>query len=231
MAAYPTQAQHLSMPWGSGEVFRQFLGRIPRHRGFLFGLLLMGALLAFEAFNYGTTQYALGSLIGSLQFGAIPAATLLALAFCGMDFAGIARLLTPGRGKHQPAEVWYLLAAWVLAATMNAALTWWAVSVALLEQASIGNEIVGREAVLRAAPLFVALLVWLIRVLMIGTFTLAGERLFSLGEDRNQLFLRPIGPRRQAPLPAPGRPAPKPSRVPERPATPSPLFAADRQTD
>jgi hypothetical protein len=224
MSAYPAPVQDFVSPLQPGQALRQLLGRIPRHRGFAFGLMLVGALFAFEAFNYGTTEFALGNLIGDLHFGTVPAATLLALAFCGMDFAGIARLLTPGRGRNQPAEVWYLLGAWVLAATMNAALTWWAVSVALLDQASIGNEIVGREALLRAAPVFVAILVWLIRVLMIGTFTLAGERIFSFGEDRAQLLLRPIGPRRQAPAPTPARPAPKPARSSE----PTSLFASER---
>src|SRR4030065_512872 len=142
-----------------------------------------------------------------------------------MDFAGIARLLTPGRGRNQPAEVWYLVAAWVLAATLSAPLTWWAVSVALLGQADIGNEIVGRQALLHAAPIFVAVLVWLIRVLMIGTFTLAGARLFSLGDDPNQLLLRPIGPARTAPTPPP-RPLPRILRRlhfhPSLPAQPHP---------
>jgi len=212
MSAYPTHAQQWSVSSQLGDSLRALLARIPRHRGFLFGLMLLGALFAFEAFNYGTTEFALTNLLGHLHFGAVSAATLLALAFCAMDFAGIARLLTPGRGRHQPAEVWYLVAAWVLAATMNATLTWWAVSVALIGQGDVGNEIVGRQALLKAAPIFVAVLVWLIRVLMIGTFTLAGSRIFSLGDDPNQLLLRPLGPRRHAPAPAPVRPAPKPSR-------------------
>ncbi len=212
MAAYPAQAEQWSAPTHLGDGLRALAGRIPRHRGFVFGLMLLGALLAFEAFNYGTTEFALTNLLGHLRFGTLSAATLLALAFCGMDFAGIARLLTPGRGRHQPAEVWYLVAAWVLAATMNATLTWWAVSVALIGQADVGNEIVGRQALLTSAPVFVAVLVWLIRVLMIGTFTLAGSRIFSLGDDPNQLLLRPLGPRRHAPAPAPVRSAPKPSR-------------------
>jgi hypothetical protein len=108
---------------------------------------------------------------------------------------------------------------------MNATLTWWAVSVALLGQSDVGNEIVGRQALLRAAPIFVAVLVWLIRVLMIGTFTLAGARLFSFGDDPNQLLLRPIGPRRHAPVPEPHRPAPKPARAPESAAA----FDVDRR--
>ena len=36
----------------------------------------------------------------------------------------------------------------------------------------------------RIVPVFVAVLVWIIRILLIGTFSMAGERLFSLVESR-----------------------------------------------
>jgi len=75
---------------------------------------------------------------------------------------------------------------------MNAMLTWWAVSLALLEHVGLGNEILGREALLSSVPVFVALLVWLIRVLMIGTFTLTGKHL-----SKNTLR-RPTASRRAA---------------------------------
>jgi len=61
--------------------------------------------------------------------------------------------------------VWYLFGAWLLAATMNAMLTWWGVSLAILNHDSLGNAVIGRETMLRIAPIFVAVLVWLIRVL------------------------------------------------------------------
>jgi hypothetical protein len=62
---------------------------------------------------------------------------------------------------------------------MNAMLTWWGVSIALLNHESLGNAVVDRETLLKVVPLFVAILVWLIRVLIIGTFSVAGDRLFS----------------------------------------------------
>jgi hypothetical protein len=62
---------------------------------------------------------------------------------------------------------------------MNAMLTWWGVSIALLNHESLGNAVVDRETLLKVVPIFVAILVWLIRVLIIGTFSVAGERLFS----------------------------------------------------
>ncbi|MBI4770647.1 MAG: hypothetical protein HY784_09645, partial [Chloroflexi bacterium] len=78
-----------------------------------------------------------------------------------------------------PAEVWYLLGAWLLAATMNAVLTWWGVSLALMAHPGLGNEILSREQLLSVVPVFVAVLVWLIRILLIGTFSMSGTRLFT----------------------------------------------------
>jgi hypothetical protein len=43
----------------------------------------------------------------------------------------------------------------------------------------LGNELIGRETLLSGIPIFVAVLVWLIRVLIIGIFTLTGPRLLS----------------------------------------------------
>src|SRR4030067_3576860 len=105
--------------------------RIGYSRGKLFGILIIGALLALELFNYSTTDYALNDLLGDLEFLGIRWATILAIAFCGIDFAGIARLFTPEQGSEEPAEVWYLFSAWLLAAPMNAMVTWGGVSLAL----------------------------------------------------------------------------------------------------
>jgi len=42
--------------------------RIRIQRGLLFGLLIVTALLAFEVFNYSTTDFALTDLLGDLKF-------------------------------------------------------------------------------------------------------------------------------------------------------------------
>ena len=176
MATYTTRLR----PTGNSLSVSSFLQRItPQLRlrqGAFLSLLIILALIAFEIFNYSTTEFALTDLIGDLQFASLRWATILALAFAGMDFAGIARLFTPQRRSKQSLESWYLLGAWLLAATMNAILTWWAISLALLNHQTLGNEIVGREALLNSVPVFVAVLVWLIRILMIGSFTLSGTR-------------------------------------------------------
>ncbi len=179
-------------------------------RGVLFGGILLGALVAFEVFNFSTTEFALHDLLGDLRFAGIRWATILAVAFCGIDFAGIARLFTPEQGADEPVEVWYLFGAWLLAAAMNAALTWWGVSVAILNHQAAGSVVIGPATMQRVVPIFVAVMVWLIRVLIIGTFSIAGERLFSMAEGRPaRTPLRRATPARAASSTV--RPAPKPA--------------------
>lgn len=155
-------------------------------RGALFGGILMVALLAFEVFNYSTTDFALTDLLSKdLTFMGVRWATILSIAFCGIDFAGIARLFTPEKDASQePAEVWYLFGAWLLAAAMNAMLTWWGVAVAINGHTALGSAIIGREVLNKVVPVFVAVMVWLIRLLIIGTFSMAGDRLFSVADSR-----------------------------------------------
>jgi hypothetical protein len=147
--------------------------------GLLFGLIILSALIAFEIFNYSTTDYALRDLLGDLRFAGVRWATILAIAFCGIDFAGIARLFTPEQGSDQPKETWYLLGAWMLAATMNAMLTWWGVSMAIANHNLTSTSVVDKETLINVVPVFVALMVWIIRILIIGTLSVAGERIFS----------------------------------------------------
>lgn len=161
-----------------------FFQKVRLSRGMMFGILIISALFAFEIFNFGTTEFALSDLLGDLSFASIRWATVLAIAFCGIDFAGIARLFTPEQGSDEPTEVWYLFGAWLLAAAMNAMLTWWGVSIAILNHDTLGNAVIPRETLLKFVPIFVAVMVWLIRVLIIGSFSVAGDRLFSQADVR-----------------------------------------------
>jgi len=158
--------------------------RVKVNRGLVFGGLIIVALLSFEMFNYSTTEFSLQDLLGDLKFMGIPWSMILAIAFCGIDFAGLARMFTPEQGADEPKEVWYLLGAWLLAATMNAFLTWWGVSVAMLNHGSSGNTVLGQDTIIKVMPIFVAIMVWLIRILIIGTFSMAGDRLFSQSPKR-----------------------------------------------
>lgn len=201
-------------------------------RGAAWGIMIIGALLAFEMFNFSTTEFALNDVLGDLKFAGFRWATILSIAFCGIDFAGIARMFTPEQGVDEPAEVWYLFGAWLLAAAMNAMLTWWGVSVAIISNSSLGaGAVVSNATLTKAVPVFVAIMVWLIRVLIIGTFSLAGDRLFSQDNRRPRSTARPASRpqtsrataslRSASSLPRPAstysRPAPKPQGSYSRP--------------
>lgn len=154
--------------------------RFPRRT--VIALILLVALMAFEIFNFDTTRYALSNLLGPVSFLNMRWAAILAIAFCAIDFAGLVRMFTPESAGEQPKEVWYLMGAWLLGATMNAIMTWWAVSLTLLNH-DFGNEVLSRAQLLQIVPIFVATLVWLTRILFIGALTVTGNHLLFAGSD------------------------------------------------
>ena len=204
--------------------FLSVIKRMMQQRGAFFGGILLLAWFAFEVFNYSTTDFALTDMLGAdLRFLGIRWATILSIAFCGIDFAGIARLFTPQQTREEPGEVWYLFGAWLLAAAMNATLTWWGVAVAVRSHQELSAMVISQSTLTLVVPVFVALMVWLIRVLIIGTVSLAGDRLFSLAETRPTMLQKAIRSQpamqpyrtsnpswQNRPAPAPFHPAPKP---------------------
>jgi hypothetical protein len=209
----PTVNQSLS--------FTRISRKLNYSRGKLFGFLIIGALLAFEIFNYSTTDFALNDLLGGLRFASVRWATILAIAFCAIDFAGIARLFTPQQGENGPKEVWYLLGAWLLAACMNAMLTWYGVSLAIMNHNSLGGSVIAPNTLLTVVPIFVAIMVWVIRVLIIGTFSVAGNRLFSQADIHQRTLPVPVMHR----VDTPGRPAQSPTVAIRPAAKPTPESA------
>jgi hypothetical protein len=215
---------------GLGMLFRGFNMR-RLNRGAAWGMMIIGALIAFEVSNFNATRFALLDIIGGLAFGGVRWATILAIAFCGIDFAGIARIFTPEQGSDEPVEVWYLFGAWLLAAAMNAVLTWWGVSVAIVNHASAsGNAVVSASTMTKVVPIFVAVMILLIRILLIGSFSIAGDRLFTTGDRRSynnsprpvqQKTYRPVSPATLRPASTINRPvqsnsyrpAPKPQQT------------------
>ncbi len=153
--------------------------RIQIRSGVVFGLIILMALLAFESFNYTTTDFALQDLLGDLRFLGLRWSTILALAFCGIDFAGIARLFTPESNKEEAKEAWYLFGAWLLAATMNAILTWWGISMAMTTHALKSTSVISASTLINVVPVFVAIMVWVIRILIIGSLSVASDRLMG----------------------------------------------------
>jgi hypothetical protein len=161
---------------------KRLVNRIPSATFFL--AMIFFALIFFEFFNFSTTEFALRDLLGGLNFLFLPWSTILALAFCGVDFAGIARLLSPNPGKSETKETWFLFGAWIIAATMNAILTWWGVTIAMSNHVINSSSVVNAEALIKVVPIIVAVMVWIIRILIIGSVSYAIDRI--MGKDTAQ---------------------------------------------
>ena len=163
--------------------FSRSFTSLKSQKGLLYIVVIVFALTAFEAFNFSTTDYALTDLLGDLRFFGIRWASLLSIAFCAIDFTGIAKLFAPQTGKRETRSAWYMFGAWILAATMNAILTWWGVVMAMENHSVLSVGIVDASFVSKTVPIFIALMVWVIRILLIGSLSKQGDRLLSKTQD------------------------------------------------
>jgi hypothetical protein len=171
-----------------------------KNKANIFMVILTVALAAFEVFNFSTTEYTFQSLLGGLAFGPLPWSVLLAVAFCGIDFAGVARLFTPETGKDEPIEVWYLFGAWLLGAAFNATLTWWGVYQAILDNST---STVMTAEYKSAVAVAIAILVLFIRVLLIATFAMKADKLLNAPSRPSVQPARPQYTTGQKPVSAP----------------------------
>jgi len=150
-----------------GRMTNQFFKTLRTRSGSLYTLGIVLALAAFEIFNFSVTHFALRDMLGNYGTGMLTWPLILALAFCAMDIAGIASILSASEDADRSG--WYLLGAWVLAAAMNAGLTWWGISVAIYNQPAHDVLLVDPMTYVTLVPVLVAVLVWVIRVLIVGS--------------------------------------------------------------
>ena len=133
----------------------------------------------------------------------------------------------PNRDATNLAEVGYLFGAWLLAAGFNATLTWWGVSVAIVSHTSVAaGAVISNATLTKAVPIFVAIMVWLIRVLIIGTFSIAGDNLFSTADARDARNARGYQAQPQQRPSYPQQTIPAANEPPDRDHTATRLIAA-----
>lgn len=203
----------------------RFFTFFARRQAWLTGLILVSALLAFEAFNFSTTQFALADLLGKITFAGIPWASILAIAFCGIDFAGIFQIFSNGINQNSMKEEWYLFGAWLVAATMNALLTWWGVAMALANRSLESAAILNPKTIMMVVPVFVALVVWITRILMIGSFSnFSRQMALQPAARRNSSYLPNIPTVATAARPRPVQAHPRPEYASENTGSLQPSY-------
>jgi hypothetical protein len=148
-------------------------------------LLLITALAAFEAFNYSTTIFALRNMLGGMTIEGIRWAAILALAFCFIDIAGIARLFIPANTASRTKNDHYLFSAWLLAAGSNTLLTWRGITLAIILQQARMGWVVESDVLINTIPVFMSLMIWLLRILIIGSLSHSGNRMFAVDPARS----------------------------------------------
>ncbi len=184
------------------------------------GIVFLAAILAFEVFNFDTTRFALNDLLRNQGFGrsgSISWAAVLAVAFCGIDFAGLIHIFTGGTDPdHTPTHIWYLMGAWLLGATLNAIMTWYAVSIILIDT-PITNGVMTQEELLKIVPIFVSFLVWLTRIMFIGALAIMGSQLLPFVHHRPTQRATEPSPETEPPRRRPVRDLRDEDEIPIRP--------------
>ncbi len=195
------------------RITNQLFKNVRTRSNSLYMAVIILALAAFEFFNFSATDFALRDILGNQGSGLLTWSTILALAFCGMDIAGIAKILASPKEDTGERSGWYLLGAWVLAAAMNAGLTWWGISVAIYNQPAHAVMIMDPMTYVTVIPVLVAVMVWMIRVLIIGTLVTSFDLVLKGNKQKREpVGKKAFGFRTEKQAPPPGY-KPVPSRA------------------
>jgi hypothetical protein len=180
------EAMNLTTTQRFSRITNQFFKNVHARSSSLYMAVIILALAAFEYFNFSTTDFALQDILGNHGSGLMAWSTILSLAFCGMGIAGIAKILASPKDDTGNKSSWYLLGAWVIAAAMNAGLIWWGISVAIYNQPAHAVMIIDPMTYVTVVPVLVAVIIWVIRVLIIGTLVTSFDLVLKGSEQQRK---------------------------------------------
>lgn len=196
------------------------------------GVMLLVGLLAFDIFNFDTTRFALSYFFEGAQFFGIPWSVIVAIAATSVDLAGIAKIFTPEQGlKNEDVWVWVLLAVWFITAVINATGTWWAMVLLLSEHQTMGNLLVSQMELLTWVPVILALFILTVRVGLIGSISMAGDRWLWGASETAQSHSKARIPNKRSTLPPLHKPAPSAAPVPVKAMAPVPSTNGKGEVD
>jgi len=136
-----------------------------------FGLITVLGLLAFELFNYATTQEALSTILGALSFFGFPVYYLIAIAFAAIDLGGLSSTFTEEDWSNETWWVWVSTVGWEIASVVNAALTYMSVTIAMAVApvSQLATVMPKVQEIYTYIPAALAFVVWLVRIMLIGS--------------------------------------------------------------
>lgn len=137
-------------------------------------VLLLVLCVALELVNWTTSEGALLLFLGRTQVIGLYIASLLALAFCGVDLLCLWRITTPAaRAEDESKTVVLMLVMWVVGTLLNAVLTYFSLKHTMSQTTAWQSDIWQGFNPLDVLPVALAGGVWVTRVSLI--WTLASE--------------------------------------------------------
>jgi len=152
---------------------------IKRLLAVLAALVIVGAIVCFELFNFGTNRDVLDGIFGNVFFLTLSAGTWLAAGACFIDFGGLSRIFTSETSMRQESiEIKAVTLGWLFASIFNAWLTFVWVSYRLEGgTANLPRNLADDTFAISVA---IAVFVFLIRLVLIFGGATVGDRVLRL---------------------------------------------------
>lgn len=137
--------------------------------------LLLGGLALLIIFNFSTTYETLNQL-----FGGGMAILVFSISFSLVDFAGIARVLTPDEDiRDEPPFIWLLFGVWLIAALIDIITTWWWATLRMQAYGGLNHLPTDMAWMASLLPWGIAISEFCIRVPLVILIGQYGERWFK----------------------------------------------------
>lgn len=142
------------------------------------GIIFLSAL-AFEVINIATNVAGFESFFGGIKFLGISWAIWATIAFEAADVGCLCYSWDRKFDFRTHPEAGFALTAHFFAGFADAGLSYFAFMMAIGNSVSQMANVVGEKAILTWAPVFLALMIWVIRTLLMGTIVTQGRNIFS----------------------------------------------------
>jgi hypothetical protein len=161
-------------------------------------LPIVTGLATFEGINFTATSLALRGLLGGFSVMGANIVLWLAATICCLDIAGIFYLFLPLSSSSRPTPSRRLFGVWLLAALLNTWLIWRGINLAIAyHQVQIG-WVIDADILMNTLPGFIVCLLWLIRVLIIGSLSRSRQSQHIINNGTEELRILEEASRVQA---------------------------------
>jgi len=152
-------------------------------------LTMLVCMAAFEIINFAITSLAFRSLLSRYTVLVLDSATWLATVVCCVDIIGILYLFLLFPGPSHNIVKRRLFSVWLLVTGLNSWLLWLGIGQAIVVHQAQTDLVINAGIMVHIIPAFIVCLVWLIRILLIGSFSRPQEIIdVSITSENSLIF-------------------------------------------